>query len=70
MYNCNCDWCDDTGVYLEPCNNEVYSKAFDRYDAMGIFNNDEARKKALDDSGYTCINPCPYCGKSPADYKK
>ncbi|WP_437629315.1 hypothetical protein [Clostridium paraputrificum] len=65
-----CNWCDDTGVYLEPYDNEAYSKAFDRYDAMGIFDLDETRKKALDDSGYTCITPCPHCCKSPADYKK
>lgn len=65
-----CIMCDNTGVFLKPNDDKAFDKAFDYYDDMGIFNLNETRKKALDDTGYTKLNPCPHCGKSPSDYKK
>ena len=64
-----CIMCDNTGVYLEPNDSEKYDEAFENYDRMAIFNLDETRRKALDDVGYTKVTPCPYCHKSPKDYK-
>jgi RecJ-like exonuclease len=55
-----CFWCDGTGIYLKPNDEDTYDKAFDYYDDMGIFNLGECRKKALDDSGYERIK-CPKC---------
>lgn len=63
-----CIFCDNTGKYLKPDDEELYDKAFDRYDDMGIFNLDETRKKALKEVGYTVVIPCPHCHKSPEDY--
>lgn len=65
-----CLFCDNTGVYLKPNDEEAYDKAFDYYDDMAIFNHSETRKKALDDVGYTRVTPCPHCHKSPKDYHK
>lgn len=63
-----CIKCDNSGIYLKPNNEELYDKVFDRYDDMGIFTLSDCEKKALDEVGYTAINPCPFCHKSPEDY--
>lgn len=65
-----CFACDSTGIFLQPNNKELYEKIFDKYDDMGVFTMHEARMKALKETGYTKISPCPCCHKSPEDYKK
>lgn len=58
-----CIHCDNSGKYLKPNNEELYDQAFDRYDAMGVFTHEKTRQKALDDVGYTVVDPCPFCHK-------
>lgn len=65
-----CSMCDNTGIFLQPNDQELFDKAFDRYDDMGIFGMDETRKKALEEVGYSRISPCPHCHKSPEDYAR
>lgn len=58
-----CIYCENTGVYKEPNNKELFDKVFDKYDDMGIFNLEETYDKAINEVGYTKITPCPECGR-------
>lgn len=59
-----CSYCDGTGKYKKPNNDEEYSRRFDWYEDKAYFiSTGEAREKALNDVGYTLID-CPYCAKS------
>ena len=57
-----CSYCDGTGKYKKPNNEEEYSRKFDWYSDKAYFiSMGEAREKALADVGYTLID-CPNCG--------
>lgn len=56
-----CSYCEGTGKFKKPNNDEEYSRRFDYYaDKAYFISMGEAREKALDDVGYTLID-CPYC---------
>ena len=55
-----CFYCDGTGKYKEPKNEDVFDDFYEKYDNMGSFSAEECREKALDKSGYTLIT-CPKC---------
>lgn len=56
-------FCDGTGKYKKPNNEEEYDRVFDIYDSKsGFLSMGEIREKALNDVGYTEID-CPYCCK-------
>ncbi len=63
--NSTCFWCDDTGKFEKPLQEEKYDIAFDRYDHTGVFNHAECRRKALDDVGSEFV-PCSHCDKGRA----
>ncbi len=57
-----CFYCDGTGKFKKPNDDEAFDKRFDHYDSMSYFiSMGEMREKALEDVGYTLID-CPYCG--------
>ena len=57
-----CFYCDGTGKYKEPLDDEAFDKRFDHYDSMAHFiSMNEMRERALEDVGYRLID-CPYCG--------
>lgn len=59
-----CYWCDGTGRFKKPKDDDAFDKAFDRYDKLAHFiSMGEMRQRALEDVGYTEIE-CPYCGGS------
>lgn len=59
-----CWLCNGTGKIEKPLDEEKFNQAFDRYDNMGHFiSMGEARKKALEDVGYTWVD-CPECKKT------
>ena len=59
-----CSYCDGTGKFKKPLNDEEYDRKFDYYcDKAYFISMGEAREKALDDVGYTLID-CPYCQKA------
>lgn len=55
-----CIYCNDTGKFKKPSNEEAFDKEFDKLYDGGQFNASEARVKALNKTGYTIID-CPYC---------
>ena len=57
-----CPYCDGTGKYKKPNDEEEYARKFDYYaDKAYFISMGEAREKALADVGYTLI-VCPECG--------
>ena len=57
-----CSYCDGTGKYKKPNDEEQYERRFDHYaDKAYFISLGEAREKALDDVDYTLI-VCPVCG--------
>lgn len=58
-----CSYCDGTGKFKKPLNDEEYDRKFDYYcDKAYFISMGEARENALADVGYTLID-CPYCQK-------
>lgn len=55
-----CFWCDGTGKFKQPRDNEMFDKIFDSYDSAGIFNMGECREKALKETGYDLVQ-CKHC---------
>ena len=57
-----CSYCDGTGKYKKPNDEEQYERKFDHFaDKAYFISMGEAREKALADVGYTLID-CPVCG--------
>lgn len=56
-----CSWCNGTGKFKKPNDEEEFDKRFDYYDKAYFISMKEMREKALDDVGYTIID-CPNCG--------
>lgn len=55
-----CFWCDGTGKFKQPRNEEKYNQLFDMYDAPGVLTMGECREKALEEVGYDLIK-CTHC---------
>lgn len=55
-----CFWCEGTGEFKKPKDEEKYSRLFDMYDASGTLPMEECRKRALKEVGYDLIK-CEYC---------
>lgn len=53
-----CFYCNGTGKFKKPNDEEDFDRRFDRY--AEFLSMGEAREKALKDTGYTLID-CPYC---------
>lgn len=62
-----CFWCDGTGKFKQPKDQEEFDRRFDYYDKPGAVLSD-CRKKALEDVGYDVIE-CPYCDGSGVEDK-
>ncbi len=59
-----CFYCEGTGKYKKPNDEEKFDKLFDLYaDKAYFISMGEAREKALAEVGYTEI-VCPNCGGS------
>lgn len=58
----SCSYCNGTGKFKMPNDENAFDKRFDHYADMGHFNMGEAREKALNEIGYTLID-CPNCSK-------
>lgn len=59
----SCFYCNGTGKFKKPLNEEEYEKRFDYYDSKADFiSMGQSRERALADVGYTLID-CPYCQK-------
>lgn len=59
-----CSYCDGTGKFKKPNDEDAYSRRFDYHaDKAYFISHGEAREKALNDVGYTLIT-CPVCGGS------
>lgn len=59
----NCSFCNDTGKYKKPNNQDEFDRIVDSEIEKAYFvNYDMARKKAYKQVGYTLID-CPYCNK-------
>jgi len=56
-----CSYCDGTGKFKQPNNEEEFEKRFDYYDKAHFISMGEMRERALEDVGYTLIT-CPRCG--------
>ena len=57
-----CFYCNGTGKYKKPLDEDAFDKRFEHYDSMACFiSMGEMREKALKDVGYTLID-CPCCG--------
>lgn len=55
-----CFWCEGTGKFKKPRDEEKYSEIFDRYDAPGTLSMGECRKRALEEVGYDLVK-CKHC---------
>ena len=55
-----CYWCDGTGQFKKPRDEEKYSELFDRFDSPGTLTMEECRHRALKKVGYDIIK-CPHC---------
>lgn len=55
-----CVYCDTTGTYLKPIDQESFSYYFDLFFCCGLYNRKMARDMALIEAGYE-QSPCPYC---------
>lgn len=55
-----CAWCDGTGKFLKPRNENKFDEAFDKYDSQGCFTHGQCRKMVLEEVGYDEIE-CPKC---------
>ena len=55
-----CYYCNGTGKFKQPINEEAFDIAFDHYDDHGYMTLGETREKALEKVGYTLIQ-CPKC---------
>lgn len=67
MIQRKCWYCEGTGKFKQPNDEERYSKRFDFHaDKAYFISPGEAREKALQEVGYTEII-CPYCGGTGID---
>lgn len=58
-----CSYCNDTGIYKQPNNLDLFEKIVEKEMDKGYFvNYSMAEEKAYEIVGYTEI-PCPYCTK-------
>lgn len=55
-----CFWCEGTGKFKQPRDEEKYSELFDMYDAPGTLTHGQCRERALKKIGYYLIE-CPHC---------
>ncbi len=56
-----CSYCEGTGKFKKPNDEEAFDRKFDYYDKPGFMSMGEIREKALNEVGYTPI-VCPNCG--------
>lgn len=61
-----CFYCDGTGKYEEPINEDMFDDFYEKYDSMGCFSAEQCREKALDKSGRKLII-CPKCNGTGSD---
>ena len=62
-----CSYCEGTGKFKSPLNEEEYEKRFDYYESKADFiSMGQCRERALADVGYTLID-CPYCNSAAAE---
>jgi hypothetical protein len=55
-----CLYCDGTGNYQKPLDEECYADYYGKFFDSGLFNEKMARDIALIEAGYEFV-PCPYC---------
>ncbi len=55
-----CFWCEGTGKFKKPRNEEKYSELFDMYDSPGTLTHGECRERALKKVGYDLVK-CDHC---------
>lgn len=63
-----CYWCDGTGKFKKPRNQESYSESFDRLDAPGVLSAEQCRERALEEVGYDIVK-CKYCNGTGVESK-
>ena len=55
-----CIWCEGTGKFEKPGDEEKYEELFDKFEDSGALSTLESMKRALKKVGYDVIE-CQYC---------